>query len=108
MFAKVKKEMPAYLVIATLLFVVKIATDYKGFYPITWAIMILATAISMYVIVTIAFAILKLMWSLIRRIPRRNTSAFLLLIVFISALSVSGVAEAKKGEAIKQLQSMPR
>lgn len=72
MFAKVKKELPEYLIIAALLWAVKIATDFKGFYPITWAIMILITGIFMYVIVTIVASALKFLWSLIKRILPRN------------------------------------
>ena len=73
MFAKVEKELPQYLIIAVLPWAFKIAADYKGFYPITWAIMIFVTAISMYVIVIIGRAILKFIWSFIRRIPQSRS-----------------------------------
>ena len=69
MFAKAKKGLPEYLIIAALLWAVRIASDYKGFYPITWTIMILITGIFMYVVVTIAASALKYLWSLIKRKP---------------------------------------
>ncbi len=74
MFAKARKELPEYLIICTLIWAVRIATDYKGFRPITWVVMILVTTLTLYVIVKTGLAILKLIWSIIRRIARGSSS----------------------------------
>lgn len=71
MLAKVKKELPEYLIIATLLWAVKIASDYKGFHPITWTIRIILTALFMYVIVSAESVALEFIWSFIKRIKAR-------------------------------------
>ena len=71
MLEKVRKELPEYLIIATLLWAVKVATNYQGFYPITWAIKIILTALFMYAIVSAEAAGLEFIWSLIKRIKAR-------------------------------------
>lgn len=69
-----KKEIPACLIISTVIWAIKIAADWQGFYPITWAIVIIATALFMYLTVCVAaVSALKFLWSLIKRIPIRRS-----------------------------------
>ena len=88
MYKKVRKELPEYLIISTLVCAFKIATDYKGFYPITWAVMIFVTAIILYAIMTTSLAILKLIWSFIRRIPRGSASNLLVMAVISTSSGI--------------------
>ena len=71
--AHVKKQMPFFLWIGSILWSIRIFWNYDAtFTPITWSICVMLTAGLTYVIVTSIFGILDLMWLFLDWIIRKK------------------------------------
>lgn len=65
--ALAKKQLPACLVISTVVMVIHEVTDYEGFYPITWLITVALTAFTLYILyaIFILLSLLKKRWAIL-------------------------------------------
>ena len=71
--AKVRRELPGYMVASATLWLTRIITNFDGTYkPVVWLLCITVTGIALFAIMSVITGTLKLMWFLFKGAPRDN------------------------------------